>query len=89
MRSFSRDPNVSDDPLDIGHDPKLPELELDKNCQPFSKTTGGLVAFDGTVAGGLSVTLIAAVPSSPTWLVAEMLTVYSPGSVASEAARKT
>src|SRR5271165_3428271 len=56
---------------------------------PFSNTTGGRVALDGTVALGFTTIDSVVTRSSPASLVAESLAVYSPGPMRSDAANST
>src|ERR1700733_4172296 len=69
VRYWARFPNVSVELLDTGQEPVNPV------SHPFSSTTGGLVAVDGTVCRGFTTTSIVACCCSPAALVADSVTV--------------
>src|ERR1039458_8109960 len=82
-RYCARFPKVSDELLDTVHVPVKPV------SHPFSSTTGGRVAPDGTVCLGFTTIANVVTRSSPASLMAESLAVYSPGFVRGGAASST
>src|ERR1035441_7278446 len=82
-RYCARFPKVSDELLDTVHVPVKPV------SHPFSSSTGGRVAPDGTVCLGFTTIANVVTRSSPASLVAESLPVYSPGFVRGGAASST
>src|ERR1017187_3725082 len=78
-RYWARLPNVSDELAAMGH------VLVKPVSHPFRSTTGARVALDGTEALGCTSTAKVVCLCSPIALVAESLTVYSPGFTRSDA----
>src|ERR1035441_8659217 len=84
-------------PSDTKYEARLPNVveRVDKKhvpvkpfIHPFTSTTGGRVEVGGTVTRGFTTTARVVCRSSPVSLVAESVTVYSPGFVRGDAASR-
>src|SRR5580693_10448557 len=81
-RYVARSPNVSAELFEIGQELVKP------TSHPFRSTTGGRVEPDGTACRGCTTMVKAACRSSPASLLADSVTVYSPGFARRDAASR-